>query len=106
MAGAALQINDATVAGSNGTDPITDAIKGGALLPVSKIHDYFTSCLPTPQKGGAVKLPLGMTAPISSKTIAIGDRNVELGDTMSGSGRLPNTDLQVHANDVEFGGGV
>lgn len=31
---------------------------------VSKFHDYFTSCLPQPQKGDAVQLPLTGTSPV------------------------------------------
>lgn len=37
---------------------------GCGLLPVQKYHDYFTSCLPEPQKGNAIKTPLGGTAPV------------------------------------------
>lgn len=35
------------------------------LLQRGKRHDYFTSCLPWPQKGPAVNIPLGGTAPVN-----------------------------------------
>lgn len=40
------------------------AYKGGNLLPVNKFHDYFTSCLPYPQRGPAVTLPMEGNATI------------------------------------------
>jgi hypothetical protein len=40
------------------------AIKGGRCLPVNKFHDYFTSCLPYPQRGPAVTLPMEGNAPV------------------------------------------
>ena len=43
-----------------------NAYKGGNLLPVNKFHDYFTSCLPYPQRGPDVTMPTEGSAPIRS----------------------------------------
>lgn len=41
-----------------------NAYTGGNLLPVNKFHDYFTSCLPQPQRGPEVTLPMTGNAPV------------------------------------------
>ena len=46
----------------DGPDDITDY----TLLRRGKRHDYFTSCLPQPQRGDSVFLPLGTSAPINN----------------------------------------
>jgi len=48
------------------TDDGPDDPADYVLLRRGKRHDYFTSCLPWPQKGPAVELPLGTTAPVVS----------------------------------------
>ena len=40
------------------------AHSGGRCLPVNKFHDYFTSCLPYPQRGPEVMLPMTGNVPV------------------------------------------
>lgn len=51
-------MDDATNQGSNTGNQLTDAQNGGLPLKVAKYHDYFTSCLPEPQKGEASAIPI------------------------------------------------
>lgn len=58
---------DANQQGSNGSDYINDVANGGKPFRAAKYHDYFTSCLPAPQKSGdPVGFPIGFSglAPI------------------------------------------
>ena len=43
---------------------LNSAIHGGFCLPVNKFHDYFTSCLPYPQRGPEVTIALTGNAPV------------------------------------------
>lgn len=54
---------DKTTLGEN-YDYVVDTEKGAAPCKVAKYFDYFTGCLPGAQKGPAVKVPLGETAPV------------------------------------------
>jgi hypothetical protein len=54
-----------TVDKGDGPDNISDY----TLLKRGKRHDYFTSCLPWPQKGEAVSLPLGTVAPVATDAL-------------------------------------
>ena len=64
--------NSATISTGNGPDNIS-------IYPIQKRgkrHDYFTSCLPWPQKGDAVSIPIADTAPIVAKNEDIYAQNV------------------------------
>jgi hypothetical protein len=52
-----VPLDDATVAGVNTDTFVSDVAKGGKPYIAAKYHDYFTSCLPSPQKGPDVLIP-------------------------------------------------
>lgn len=51
-----VPVDDATVQGVNTGSFVSDVAKGGKPYIAAKYHDYFTSCLPSPQKGPDVVL--------------------------------------------------
>ena len=52
-----------------------DFAKMNVLHRRGKRHDYFTACLPWPQKGPGVELPLGGTAPVCGNGMSLGLTN-------------------------------
>lgn len=50
-----------------------------SLLRRGKRHDYFTSCLPFPQKGPGVDLPLGTQAPVFTDGTTNNQTNIQDG---------------------------
>ena len=87
-------------AGENEKELLKNARTGGRCLPVNKFHDYFTSCLPYPQRGPDVTLPMTGNAqivwPNDADTMANGDI------FKKGTGNLENipinTDMTIAAS--------
>lgn len=65
----------------NGDGP--DGTAAYVLKLRNKRHDYFTSCIPWPQKGDAVSLPLGTRAPVASD---VPNTSTDIGFWASGLG--------------------
>lgn len=56
--------SDTTQAGTNDTNMLSAQARGGAPYKAAKYHDYFTSCLPAPQKGPDVSIGLAGSIPV------------------------------------------
>ena len=67
--------NSLEVLTGDGPDPINKY----NLVRRGKRHDYFTSCLPWPQKGPGVELPLGSTASLNGTLSVPGGRDMICG---------------------------
>lgn len=66
-----------------------DSTHENDLLSVNKYHDLFTSCLPSPQKGDAVKVPVGGQAPLdvgdAINNFSVSDLGLKFGTVSSGA---------------------
>lgn len=89
-----------------GDGPDTDT--NYTLLKRGKRHDYFTSCLPWPQKGDAVQLPLGNIAPAEMNSV-VETNNTAIGDiyfSATTNGRLYSSPLTGIDRQVKLSGNV
>ena len=95
--------DDATVVGVNTGNYITDCAKGGLPFTAAKLHDYFTSCLPGPQKGPDVTIgvtSLSGQVPVVGNGLALGLTSGNSGSKLFGLyGSSPNLD----SNSLAFG---
>lgn len=79
---------------------LKQAIQGGYCLPVNRFHDYFTSCLPYPQRGPEVNISLTGNAPVFFSDSYTGgvenaiDRDIWLNSSGTGTfaARITNTE--------------
>lgn len=76
-----IPVADATVTGVNTDTFVTDVAKGGAPYIASKYRDYFTSCLPDPQKGPDIGIGLTGDVPVygTGKTLGLTDGTTKFG---------------------------
>lgn len=92
-----ITVDETTVTGANSGDYVTYAETGAKPLKVAKFHDYFTSALPSVQKGPSVMLPLGKTAPvIGSDAVGVGTLDTALEGKNIFLTKDPNNPYQIH----------
>ena len=92
--------NSRPVPKGDGPDPVANY----QLLRRGKRHDYFTSCLPWPQKGPGVDIPLGTRAPIAG--LGVYDNQAFVASGLKAIGTAPGLDSPIGTPGISGGAGV
>lgn len=107
-----IPVDDVSVTGVNTGNYITDVVKGGQPFVAAKYHDYFTSCLPSPQKGPDVSISVipGADLPVYAKSDSVpspSDVAMQLNLYPYKTGSSPSTpnNPYVLTRDLEAGAG-
>lgn len=96
-----IYTDETTRQGTNSGDYVLNAEKGALPLKAAKFHDYFTSALPSPQKGPEVTIPLGTTAPLTiNKTLNSKNYPLTLSNLNIGDQIIPQQNFFTVAQDV------
>lgn len=74
---------------------LKNAQNGGYCLPVSRFHDYFSSCLPFAQRGPDVTIGLTGNAPIR----LYGEQGIRQNDIITNYGKTP-TSIEIMPNNL------
>lgn len=68
-----IPTGDANQTGSNGSmsDSLANIANGGKPFVANRYHDYFSSCLPSPQKGDPVGIPIDIPSGFTGGTFPV-----------------------------------
>lgn len=90
---------------------LKNAANGGFCLPVNKLHDYFTSCMPYAQRGPEVTLPMSGNAAIkgyknlSYDSVITGNISPIINGTITAGAEVSATPNYVTFNNMQTGKG-
>lgn len=102
-------MDDTTTTGVNTGNNLTDAEAGGLPLKVCKYKDYFTSCLPSPQKSAEpVTIPMLGNAPIALyntvSTPKLSNKAIAWGTSKKSTDLYSNGDIVAKLQNPKFVG--